>query len=189
MDLFRLSIIGLLFATTSSLALAEVSTDGTIGRKTTTSAKHARIAQVLGKKAGRNLFHSFEKFGVLKDGSVTFEGDASLKNIISRVTGGQRSEIYGKLASEAPNADLWLINPKGVVFGKGASLDVKGGFHVGTADHVEFPDGGRFSARTPDGTTFQADPVKFGFLGEKLGELRIEKTKLAVRPQKKIVDH
>jgi filamentous hemagglutinin family protein len=42
---------------------------------------------------------------------------------LSRVIGGQRSDIFGKLSS---NGQLMLINPNGVVFGRNSRIDVHG---------------------------------------------------------------
>ena len=57
----------------------------------------------------------------------------TLANVISRVTGGSASQINGRLmllplAGGAPN--FFFINPAGVTFGAGASIDVPGAFHV-----------------------------------------------------------
>jgi len=56
--------------------------------------------------------------------------------VISRVTGGTRSEIDGSLRSTISGADVWLLNPSGVVFGEDAQLGVRGSFHAGSAADV-----------------------------------------------------
>jgi filamentous hemagglutinin family protein len=43
-----------------------------------------------------------------------------LKNVISRVTGGQVTTINGLLKSDIPNANFYFINPTGVTFGASA---------------------------------------------------------------------
>ena len=57
-------------------------------------------------------------------------------NILSRVTGGQQSVIEGRRLSTIPGANLYLLNPSGVLFGPNTSLDVSGSFHVSTADYL-----------------------------------------------------
>ena len=54
--------------------------------------------------------------------------------MISKVTGGARSDIDGTIRSTIPGADFYFINPPGILFGPNASLDLQGSFHVSTAD-------------------------------------------------------
>ena len=83
------------------------------------------ITPELGEQRGSNLFHSFARFGIGQDETATFtgpdpiDGPQSVSNVISRVTGGDPSEIDGTLRSTIPGADLWLLNPKGAIFGEG----------------------------------------------------------------------
>jgi filamentous hemagglutinin family protein len=106
------------------------------------------ITPELGAQRGGNLFHSFLRFGIASGETASFtgpdpiEGPQSVSHVISRVTGGTRSEIDGTLRSTIPGADVWLLNPSGVVFGEGAQLDVRGSFHAGTADYIDFGEGG-----------------------------------------------
>src|SRR3954465_15340494 len=120
------------------LSTADVATDGTVGRKVRLGGKNVIVGADLGQVRGRNLFHSFQRFDVPAKGSVTFTGPKRLDNVISRVTGGDPSRINGKLASKVPGADVYLVNPAGVVFGPGSSLDVPGSFHASTADELRF---------------------------------------------------
>jgi large exoprotein involved in heme utilization and adhesion len=64
------------------------------------------------------------------------------------VTGANRSEILGRLGVNGP-ANLFLINPNGIVFGQDASLDVQDSFVATTANAIQFPNGEVFSASTP----------------------------------------
>ena len=73
-----------------------------------------------------NQFHSFGRFNVLTGESATFTGPPSIANIISRVTGGELSNIDGLIESEITGANLFLLNPAGILFGPNATLDVKG---------------------------------------------------------------
>ena len=93
---------------------------------------------------GANLFHSFGDFNVHTGESATFTGPATTQNVIGRVTGGHASDIDGTIRSEMPKANLYLLNPAGVMFGPDASLDLKGSFAVTTADYLKHADGTRF---------------------------------------------
>jgi filamentous hemagglutinin family protein len=101
-----------------------------------------------GATRGINLFHSFREFNISSGREAYFlNSNASIQNILARVTGSNRSEILGKLGtsgSSSPN--LFLINPNGIVFGKDASLDVRGSFVGTTANAIAFGNQGVFSA-------------------------------------------
>ncbi|MFN6481928.1 filamentous hemagglutinin N-terminal domain-containing protein [Nostoc sp. DedQUE02] len=105
-----------------------------------------------------NLFHSFGEFNVSADrGAYFFIPNADIQNVLARVTGGNRSEILGKLGTfqiingsiAGSNANLFLINPNGIIFGQNASLDVQGSFMGTTANGVQFANQGVFSATNP----------------------------------------
>ena len=133
------------------------------------------ITPELGEQHGANLFHSFSRFGIGTGETATFtgpdpvSGPQSVANIIGRVTGGSASEVDGTLRSTIPGAALWLINPRGIVFGAGAQLDVAGSFHAATADSLAFDDAGlvRFYANPSHPSVLAiAEPRAFGFLSE-----------------------
>ncbi|WP_250565587.1 filamentous hemagglutinin N-terminal domain-containing protein, partial [Adonisia turfae] len=100
-----------------------------------------------GAARGPNLFHSFDAFTVANDQRVYFANPAEIESILSRVTGNNRSDIFGTLGVDG-TADLFLINPNGIVFGPDVSLDVTGSFYATTATAVDVGDG-VFSAVTP----------------------------------------
>ncbi len=134
-----------------------------------------------GTQVGSNLFLSFWQFSVGQGEQATFSGPTGLGNIIGAVTGPEISTIDGTLSSTVFGANLWLINPNGVVFGQGAQLEVKGGFHVSTADHLSFPGNGRFSATQPGTNVLvAADPSAFGFLDDSIGTITSNGAELAV---------
>jgi len=121
---------------------------------------------------GPNLFHSFGDFSVGTNNVARFfnETGRSTTNILSRVTGGQTSNIYGTIQTAGfGTAALWLINPAGIVFGPSASLNVGGSVHFGTADYLRLGSGNdRFYADL--GKTSQltsAAVTAFGFLSER----------------------
>jgi filamentous hemagglutinin family protein len=94
---------------------------------------------------GSNLFHSFQEFNIDAGRGAYFSNPANITNILTRVTGNNPSNILGRLGVLG-NANLFLLNPKGVFFGPNASLDLRGGSFFGsTADSVLF-DNFEFSA-------------------------------------------
>ena len=95
-----------------------------------------------------NLFHSFREFNVSENGSAYFANPQGITDIFSRVTGNNPSNIFGKLGVLG-DANLFLINPNGIVFGENASLDVGGSFVASTANGIEFGEQGSFSASNP----------------------------------------
>jgi filamentous hemagglutinin family protein len=93
-----------------------------------------------GAVRGENLFHSFKELNVDNGQSVYFNNPNGIERIITRVTGNSRSEILGKLGISSGNADLFLLNPNGIIFGPNASLDLNGSFLATTASSFIFPD-------------------------------------------------
>ncbi len=153
-------------ALAAPLAHAQIATDGTLGTATALSGPNFAIPASLGRQAGANLFHSFAAFGVPTGGSATFSGPTNVANVISRVTGASASSIDGTLRSTIAGANLFLINPRGIVFGPNASLDLTGAFYASTANYLRMGDGTRFEATaTVPAVLSMAPPEAFGFLG------------------------
>jgi filamentous hemagglutinin family protein len=170
----------LLFAGAAMPASADVVTDGSVGSRVRLNGDFA-IGADLGTRAGRNLFHSFERFSLATGERATFSGPNQIRNVISRVTGGARSEIDGTIRSTIPGADFYFLNPKGVMFGPNASLDLQGSFHVSTADELRFADGAKFSAANLSASSFTvAAPEAFGFLGGRPGNIVVDRSTLEV---------
>src|SRR5919108_5735807 len=154
----------------STLTKAEVTLDGSLGPTGPIPLvnQNFEIPDTVGQTVGTNLFHSFGLFNINTDESATFTGPAAIDNVISRVTGGSPSFIDGLLSSKIESANLWFINPAGVLFGQHASLDIQGSFHVSTADYLKLGDGGRFEVTNPENSVLTvAPPEAFGFLGER----------------------
>ncbi len=160
---------------------AEVVTDGSLGSTVTLAGPNYAIMSDLGRQQGANLFHSFQSFNLNASESAVFSGPATVQNIVSRVTGGQPSFIDGKLGSDISGANLYFLNPTGIVFGANATLDLRGSFHASTADALHFSDGQKFQATHPEQSQFSsAAPSAFGFFDSSPAALKVESGVLAV---------
>jgi len=170
--------ITVIFIISGSLpAKAQITHDQSLGAtgKLHLSGPDYEIRAKYGRQAGSNLFHSFEQFNIHSGESATFTGPDTVRNIVSRVTGGSASWIDGKLASAIPDADLYLLNPSGVMFGPDASLDMDGSFHVSTADYLRMGKNGRFSASPLEKDVLSvASPAAFGFLDGDIAPISVE---------------
>ncbi|MBF0560021.1 MAG: filamentous hemagglutinin N-terminal domain-containing protein [Nitrospirae bacterium] len=165
--LLMIAVISCLLILGATEALAGITLDGSFGTKGALTGPNYSIPASVGQQSGSNLFHSFGIFNLTSAESATFTGPVSIQNIISRVTGGQSSSIDGKISSTINGANLYFINPAGIVFGPNATLDVSGSFHASTADYIKLSDSGRFDAATPTNSVLTtAAPSAFGFLGD-----------------------
>ncbi|MEO1433227.1 MAG: filamentous hemagglutinin N-terminal domain-containing protein [Cyanobacteria bacterium J06633_8] len=97
-----------------------------------------------------NLFHSFKEFNVNLNQKVYFKNPDNITNILTRVTGNNVSKIFGTLGVKG-TANLFLINPNGIIFGENAILDISGSFSATTAESI-FIDNYEFSAVNSDET-------------------------------------
>jgi filamentous hemagglutinin family protein len=129
-------------------AAQRITIDGRLSPAQTLIGPSYAITPNLGRQVGGNLFHSFGKFGLSTGESATFSGPATVGNIIGRVTGNP-SSIDGKVQSTIAGANLYLINPSGIVFGPNATVNVSGSFHASTADYLKLSDGAKFQATSP----------------------------------------
>ena len=89
---------------------AEIITDGTLGQQVNLSGPNFQITPGLGQQHGGNLFHSFQDFNLNNTESATFSGPNNIQNILTRVTGGNSSNIDGLIRSTIPNADMYFLN-------------------------------------------------------------------------------
>ena len=126
---------------------AQVTPDGTTSTTVNGDGNNFTIEQ--GDRVGDNLFHSFNEFSVPTLGSAVFNNAGDIANIFSRVTGGSISNIDGILGAMG-TANLFLINPNGIIFGENASLNLGGSFFASTADSLLFEGDTEFSAVNPE---------------------------------------
>ncbi len=160
-------------------AASNVTSDGTVGTTVTQSGNVLAITDGTRPGGGENLFHSFGQFSIDAGDIASFNNNSGLPttNILSRVTGGTSSNINGMIRTiNFPNANLFLINPAGMVFGPNATLNVNGSFHASTADYILMSDGGRFGAdiTNPANTILTvANPTSFGFLDASVATIEL----------------
>ncbi len=137
-------------------AFAQVTSDSTLGVESSLITPNLVINGVPssqidgGAIRGTNLFHSFQEFNVGEGQGVYFTNPTGVQNILSRVTGANPSQIFGKLGVIEGNANLFLINPNGIIFGPKASLDVRSSFVATTANSIQFKEQGFFNSSIPN---------------------------------------
>ncbi len=148
------AIFGTLFIAVGESVLAQIVPDSTLGVEGSVVTPNLMINGIPsdridgGATRDANLFHSFSQFNIGAGRGAYFTPPPGILNILTRVTGANRSSILGRLGVNG-NANLFLINPNGIVFGQDASLDVQGSFLATTADAIKLGDAGLFSASQP----------------------------------------
>ncbi len=167
-------------------AFAQLTPDRTLGGKSSVVTPSVIINSQPadridgGASRGANLFHSFLEFNLNDGQRVYFASPSGIENIITRVTGANPSNILGTLGVDG-SANLFLINPNGLLFGPNARLDVGGSFFASTASSVVFADGNQFSATTPQNPPLLTVSVPLGVqFGATPGSVQLRGSKLEV---------
>ncbi|MDZ8228165.1 S-layer family protein [Nostoc sp. ChiVER01] len=148
-------------------ALAQITPDGTLGDRSSKVTSNVNIKGSAadridgGTTRGANLFHSFREFNVGESQRVYFANPTGISNIFTRVTGSNISNILGTLGVDG-GANLFFINPNGILFGNNARLDIRGSFVATTASSLKFADGKEFSAKVPQSTPLLTLSVPIG---------------------------
>ncbi|MDB9341350.1 MULTISPECIES: filamentous hemagglutinin N-terminal domain-containing protein [Cyanophyceae] len=141
--------------TLSHAAIAQIVPDATLGVESTIVTPNADVrglpASLIegGATRGVNLFQSFSEFNIGDGQRVYFNNPTGIENIFTRVTGSGLSNILGTLGVDG-QANLFLLNPNGIVFGPNAQLDVAGSFLGTTANSFVWENGLNFSATNPE---------------------------------------
>ncbi|MEM9213475.1 MAG: filamentous hemagglutinin N-terminal domain-containing protein [Cyanobacteria bacterium P01_F01_bin.150] len=154
-------------------ALAQVTHDGTLST-TVRSIDNFNFVIEQGDQAGINLFHSFDQFSIPTDSSVYFNNAIDIQNIISRITGSEISNIDGLIKANG-NANLFLLNPNGFLFGPNARLDIGGSFLATTADRLLFDNQLEFSISDLQSSPLLSIKTPIGLqLGQSSGAVEIQ---------------
>ena len=160
------------WAIAAPMATAQVIPDGSLSTTVNTSGNNFTIES--GDRMGNNLFHSFQEFSVPTNGEAFFNNAADVQNIFSRVTGGNISNIDGLIRANG-GANLFLLNPAGIVFGRNARLDIGGSFFGTTANRIQFADGVVFSATNLSTPPLLTVSVPIGLqLGQNPGGITVQ---------------
>lgn len=149
-----LAIVGAIGEVSDRPVYAQITPDTTLGAESSVVTPNVEINNLPsnliegGAIRGNNLFHSFGQFNVGEGQGAFFTNPAGIERIFTRAEESSRSEIFGRLGVLG-NADLFSINPNGIIFGANAQLSVGGSFLATTASGVKFDDGTFFNAKNP----------------------------------------
>jgi filamentous hemagglutinin family protein len=173
----RYALIGLAFvgylSVSTKLAHAQVVPDGTLP-SAVSSPDNLNFTIDQGTRSGNNLFHSFSQFSIPTGGAAIFDHAPDVQNIFSRVTGGAVSNIDGLIQANGM-ANLFLLNPSGIVFGPNAKLNIGGSFLGTTASRIQFADGMAFGTVNPTALLTMSVPIGVQF-GQNPGTIAVQNT-------------
>ena len=116
-----------------------------------------------GTQAAGNLFHSFDQFNLGQGETANFVTPPLTEAVIGQVIGGTASTLDGLLKVTGSQADLYLINPTGLLFGPNARLNLGGSFIATTASHIGHGNQWFDILSNPDYQTLVNTPSQFGF--------------------------
>ncbi|MFB2982215.1 filamentous hemagglutinin N-terminal domain-containing protein, partial [Microseira sp. BLCC-F43] len=156
---------------------AQITPDGSVGTTVTPNVEIKGVGSAVidgGTIRGANLFHSFSQFHIQNGRGAYFTNPEGITNIFSRITGNNPSQINGILGVLG-NANLFLLNPNGIIFGPNARLDLNGSFIGTTANSIRFADRVEFSATNPSTSPLLTVSVPIGLqFGPNPGRITVQ---------------
>ncbi|GAX46009.1 hypothetical protein NIES4075_70300 [Tolypothrix sp. NIES-4075] len=165
----------------ANCAIAQITPDSSLpnNSRVTTQNNISNIDR--GTQRGSNLFHSFLQFSLPNSADVAnFLTIPAINNVIVRVTGVGApfiSNINGTIQTSNP-ANFFLLNPNGIIFGRGATLNVGGAFLGTTASRLNFQDGTQFSTTDPTALLTITAPIGLG-LTQGAGNISVQSSFLS----------
>lgn len=169
--LFSTASLTVVFSTAPALAQSiTAAIDGT----GTNVIKNGNRFDIQGGKLsndGANLFHSFNQFGLDQGQIANFLAGPQTQNILGRVVGGNASLINGLIQVTGSNANLYLMNPAGILFGANASLNVPAAFTATTANGIGFDSGWFNASGSHDYAALVGTPNTFAFTMSQSGAI------------------
>lgn len=172
--------VGTILADSGNYAKSQIIPDETLGTESSLVTPNTNINNFPadqvdgGAIRGANLFHSFREFNIAESQRVFFTSPTGIENIFSRVTGTNSSKIMGTLGVNGA-ANLFLLNPNGIIFGPNAKLDLRGSFLGTSASSIKFADGVEFSATKPSGSDLLTLNVPIGLqYGQVAGRILVQ---------------
>ena len=170
------------FLLATGLSQAQVVEDNTLSTSVN-SSDNLNFTVTGGQQVESNLFHSFKQLSVPTGGSVIFDNATNIQNIFSRVTGDAVSHLNGLIKANG-SANLFLLNPNGIIFGENAELNLGGSFFATTAEQIVFADGGYFSANDLQPSPLLTVSIPIGLqFGERAASIEVNRSSIAFSEQ------
>ncbi|MEA5598405.1 S-layer family protein [Rivularia sp. UHCC 0363] len=185
---YCLSVLGMLIlwgvlTQETNFALADIVPDNTLPIPSQTDTQNNITTISGGTQAGTNLFHSFKDFSIPTGSEALFNNAVDIQNILTRITGNSVSNIDGLLKANG-TANLFLINPNGIVFGSNAQLEIGGSFFATSADSMRFADDSTFSTKNPDTKPLLTVNLPMGLQYGNAGDIQVQGSNLQVNSGK-----
>ena len=157
-------------------------------RTATHVVQDAQVFSISGGSASadsKNLFHEFDRFQVGEEEQAVFQTDNLVENVFALINGNRSTFVDGTLQLSGSKADLFLINPAGVMFGANATLNLPANFTVTTANQIGFGDRPLQLGAVNNYSLFSGAPQTFTFTDNHVGIVE-NAGNLSLRPNQRL---